>query len=414
MIKCEFQLAVIKYIFLPVTKEFWQTVLDQQGTAEDSHNFKDGSVKFEVVFDDGNEAVGDDSDMHLNTHGIFGISPKALDAEMLLDPFEKQFHLPAVAVKQRNVFCGKVEVVGIIDERATEVSGIVNNPSDFRRVVFSIVLACETDNLVEKHIVLTLKEFLSKQYFVCRPSFLPYDEESPEQVNGEKSGEVKVAPIKHIAGQRLVCDAVHKFRVMHIGIGNSVEDRDFCRDINLCMHLDPRLCATEVSPNEERHAEVDGSGVNSVEPSVQLELLRDAPFLCERHHIKCELLEDARVAEHIRLGDCVPAGRRFSESKMVRPFSMCGNYIRKFPETAATYQLPEHKHKQLVPMGERPSQRPVHIFLDDSSELALGKKTHNLCENVFPCMHICTDLDSVAKMQNSNHGQYNFYLKHCA
>ena len=60
-----------------------------------------------------NMEVSDDGDMNLYPDSIFGFAPKCFDAKVLLKPFEEQFLLPAVAVKQSDVLGREVEVVGV-------------------------------------------------------------------------------------------------------------------------------------------------------------------------------------------------------------------------------------------------------------------------------------------------------------
>ena len=154
--------------------------------------------------------------------------------------------------------------------------------------------------------------------------------------------------------------------------------------------------------------------VNSIEPSVQLEFLRETSFLRKGDHIRSELLEDTRVTNHVCLGYGVSAGWCFAETEMVRPFSMSGGYIGEFPESVAAYQLTEHEHKQVVPVREAPSLSLVEIPQDYSPELPLWQKTHNLCEDILPYMHFCADFGSAAKMQISNPGQGICSLSVCS
>ena len=55
-------------------------------------------ANFEVMLDDGNEAVSDDGDVYLDADGVLGLTPESLDLEMLLDPLE-QLHLPPIFIK---------------------------------------------------------------------------------------------------------------------------------------------------------------------------------------------------------------------------------------------------------------------------------------------------------------------------
>lgn len=127
------------------------------------------------------------------------------------------------------------------------------------------------------------------------------DKECPERVDAIESDEVKIASVKHIASQRLVCEPVHGVDIMHLGIGNSVEYGYLSNDVNLSMDPDTRLGASKLCPSEYGHAQVDGSEVDGIEPAVQFKLLSDTSGLGHSHHVKSELLKDAMISESIGL-----------------------------------------------------------------------------------------------------------------
>lgn len=414
MLKRKFQLAVVADFLLGVLEKLPQVVVDKQGAAQNAHDLEHGSVQMQVVLDDGDEAIRDNGNMDLYSYGILGVAPKPFDAQMLLDPLEKQLHLPAVAVKQPDILGLEIEVVGIVNKRPTEVSDVENDAPELCRVVVSVPFACESDGLVQQHAISPIKEFLSEQHFVGRFPFLSCDEERAGLVDSEKPCKVEITLVEHIAGQRFVCDTVHELGVVDIGVRDAVENRNLRNDVNLCVNFDAGLCAAKARPKEKRHAEVNGGGINGKETPMKLELFGDAPLLCKRDHIISEFLEDTRVTEHIRLGKRVPADRRFSKTEMIATFSMRDDYIGEFPEAAAACQLAEHEHKQVIPVSETPSLCLVEMPQDYSPELPLWQKTHNLCEDILPYMHFCADFGSAAKMQISNSGQGVCYLSTCA
>ena len=408
------QLPVIRRVILPLLEEFTQVVLDQQGASKDAHDLEDGPSQLEVMLNDCDEAIGDDCDMDLYAHFILGLSPELFDAEMLFDPFEEELHLPAVSVEQCNILGGKVKVVGVINKRPSKVCGIVNDSPKFGRIVGEVPFPCEPDSLVEKHAVKAIEDVLSLKHLVFGLTFLPYDEERAAGMDGEQTGEVKVAPVEDITSQGFVNDDIHELGVVNFGRGDSVEYRYFGDDVNLGVDFDAGLCAAEVRPKEKRHAEVNRGGVNSIKPSVQLKFPRETSFLRKGDHIRSELFEDTRVANHVRLGYGVPAGRCLTETEMVRSSSMGGGYIGEFPETSAANQLPEHESEQMVPVGESPFLRLVVVFRHDSSELPLRQKQCDLSEDIQSDVHFRTCFDSGTKMQISSLGQGVLYLSDCA
>lgn len=250
------------------SQELLNGILDQQGIAKDTHDLDNRSIQLEVVFNNGNETVRDDGHMYLYADCIFRFTPKGFDTEMLLDPFEKQFDLPSVSVKEGNFFCFEVEVVGVVGEDPSKVGGVEHDAPERNRIVSTISLARKPNRLIPQDIVIPFKHVIPFRDFIIRTKLLPYNEESPGLLNCVEPGEVKVPPVKHIAGVPFVSKPVHGLGVMHICMADPVEDRYFGGNINLGMNLDAGLCAPELCPSKNRHAQVDGSGINGIEPSM--------------------------------------------------------------------------------------------------------------------------------------------------
>jgi hypothetical protein len=230
----------------------------------------------EFLFDDSNEAIGDDGNMNLDANSILGFTPKGFDTQMLFDPFEKKFDLPPIAIKQGYMLGWQVEVVCVVREGAMQVLGIENYASDNTRIIFFVPFACEPDCLVEKDSVCTIKNILSINNFVFWAKLFSNDEEGHRYMNDVKSGEVKVASVKYITGIWLVSEPIHCIDIVYDCVGDSVEYGYLRHDVNLRMYFDARLSAAKLCPIENRHAEIDGRGINGVESSMQFELLSDA------------------------------------------------------------------------------------------------------------------------------------------
>ena len=403
----------IAHIILSPFEKFWDAVLDQQGTAKDAHNLEDRPVQFEVVLNDGDSAIGDDGDVNLYPHGILAVAPETFDAQMLLNPFKEQLDLPAVTVQQGNVLCRKVEVVGVVHERTSEVCGVKDNPAQFCRVVGSVTLPCESDSLVEEHAILPVKRIFSVNDLKFRAPLLPNDEECTTEMYSEEPCEVEVATVEDIAGIGFVHNPVHNLAVSGFGVGDSVEYGYLGDDVNLGVDFDAGLCAAKKCPPEYGHAEVDGSGIHGIEPPLELEFLCDTSLLCKRHHIESELLEDSGLAKHIGLGKCVPDHSRVAESKLIAPFGMSCSNICEFSECSTSEQLSENEDKQVIPVRETPILRPVIEFGYNSAELPLWQIHCDLGEYVSSVVHLCFFLLKT-KVRNSSPGQYFSVIKQCA
>ena len=407
-------IVIITVIICHRRQEFLNGILDQQGIAKDAHNLNNRSVQFEVVFNNSDKTVRDNGDMYLYPDCILRFSPKRFDTKMLLNPFEKQFNLPSVAVKKGNFFCFEVEVVGVVGEGSSKVRGIEYDAPEQNRIVSTVSLACEPNRLVPQNIVLSIKHVISFGDFIIRMGLLPYDEESSSLLNCVESGEIKVSPVKHIAGVPFVYKPVHGLGIMHICMADSVEDRYFGGNINLSMNLDAGLCAPKLCPSKDRHAQVDGSGINGIEPTVDFKLFGDTFGLGNRHNVKGKLLKDSRVSEAVCFGKNAPVDGNLSKSQVERSFGMGNSDICEFSKTVAAYELAVHDDQHMAPVGWCHSDCPVFVFYYQSFEVTFRKKLHNLCENIFADVHTCSNLYLNTKEQISKGRQGFEGLARCA
>ncbi len=67
----------------------------------------------ELFFNDGNRHLGADSRPYVSLHDVLARTPKKLDAQGLLDPFEKRLDLLVVFVKSCD---GGSSQIGIVNQ----------------------------------------------------------------------------------------------------------------------------------------------------------------------------------------------------------------------------------------------------------------------------------------------------------
>ena len=74
--------------------------------------FQESPARFAFKFEPDQEQVSDQGGPDLDEHGILGGPIKSLDLQVLLDPLEKEFNLPAAAIKLGYLQGGQVQAVG--------------------------------------------------------------------------------------------------------------------------------------------------------------------------------------------------------------------------------------------------------------------------------------------------------------
>lgn len=410
------ELSVIRIFCLQLERleQVTDAVRGECRLAKNAHDFDNRPANLEVVFDDSNEAVGDDGNVYLDTHCILGLSPKSFDLKMLLDPFEKQLHLPPILVKQGDVLGTEEKIVRVIDEAATQFRSIIDDSPDSTRVLLLILLLGKADALVFEHIVRAIKDAFAIDNLICRLALLPDNEEGSEHMNLIETGEVKVTSVKYIAGKSLICEPVHRVDIMDFSVGNPIEYRNLRGDVNLHMDFNARLCTSEFCPSEHGHTEINDRGVDGIEPAMQFKLLSDTLGLGNGYHMKSKLFEDTVVSEKIGFRKHLSVDGFISKAEMLRLLTMGDCNICKLPECSAANQLAEHQNQHMAPMRKRPSFGPVVVLGEDSPEMPLREKQGYLCKNVLSNMHICSDFESGAKVRISKPGQGIGRLKRCA
>jgi len=103
-----------------------------------------------LLFDDRYQHINRYGDPDLSLHCVLGCTIKGLDPQMLFDPFEEQFHLPAAFVKPGNDQGWQGEVVGQKDQTLVVFDFEEADASQFVGVILAGVEAFQGYGLVEQ------------------------------------------------------------------------------------------------------------------------------------------------------------------------------------------------------------------------------------------------------------------------
>src|ERR1022692_4012500 len=84
--------------------------------AQNLQNAVEAPLGLQLLFYDGHQNVNTDGNPNLGFHRVVSGAIKVFDAQVLLDPFEKQLDLPSVLIEQGYGQSGEREVVGEKDQ----------------------------------------------------------------------------------------------------------------------------------------------------------------------------------------------------------------------------------------------------------------------------------------------------------
>src|SRR5258708_23851021 len=111
----------------------------------------EGSGEIEPLLDDGDEHVNRDRDPDLGFYSVLGSAEEALDPEMLFDPLEKEFDLPAALVERANGQRRELKLVREEDKRLRRCGIPEADPAELLRVVPAGTETVEHNRLVADH-----------------------------------------------------------------------------------------------------------------------------------------------------------------------------------------------------------------------------------------------------------------------
>ena len=225
----------------------------------------------EPFLSDGYEQVHRVRDPELRLHRVLGGAGEALDSQMLLDPLEKQLHLPALPIQRADGQRWQAEVVG---QKHQSLAGLVfetDAPQMFR-VTVAAVKAVERDGLIAEHTGIALgRRRVEPSGIEIR--LCPDDEEGSRLVQGIEALEVGVPPVHHIEGSGLGDQKVEHIDLVQFAVRNVDNARNTAPQIEQRVQPDRRLGRTEVCPVKYRQAQIDRGGIQRVE-----RLRREAPL----------------------------------------------------------------------------------------------------------------------------------------
>jgi hypothetical protein len=107
-------------------------------------------IKMQTFLRNGNQKVGRYGDPYLRLDGVLAGTEEHLDAQMLLDPFEEQFHLPALTVQVGNQFWLLDKVAGQKHQAFASVV-LHHHATKSCRVVLARKIGCEHAGLIAQH-----------------------------------------------------------------------------------------------------------------------------------------------------------------------------------------------------------------------------------------------------------------------
>ena len=189
---------------------------------------------------------------------------------MLLDPFEKQLHLPAALVERADGCRWQRKVVGQEHQRLAGFRVFEADAAQRLRVILLGVNPIQRNRLIadDADAPIRLRRIHSVRIEIRLGAG---DEESSRQMQAMQAREIDIGPIHDVDRTGLWNQQVERANIVHLAIGNVNEAGDAPAQIQQRMHLHRRLGRSEMRPWKHRQTQVDGSRVQRVHHIAQIQ-----------------------------------------------------------------------------------------------------------------------------------------------
>jgi len=222
-----------------------------QYSADDPKHIECCPAQVAVIFYDSQETVCDNRNINLYSHSVFRIAPEGSDPEMLLYPPKKKFHLPALFVKQSNVFRFNDKVVGQECERSLKVGSIVNDPSQNEGILFSGLVASKIYRLIKQDIILSVQKLFTINNFILEVRFPSDNKIGANSIDCIQPFKVIISLVKDAEHIWLIRNIIHRIHIVNFCFCDMNVSRHLGYNVKQRVNLDTTLVFPEVGPLEE-------------------------------------------------------------------------------------------------------------------------------------------------------------------
>jgi len=201
---------------------------------------------------------------------VLGGAVEDFDAQMLFDPFEKQFDVPTAAIQLGDGQCWQDEIVGE-EHQAFAGRRIFEADSTKRRIeVLLGVKACQYDGLIANQAGASI-DGMGIATLGFEVGFGAGDKETFRFVQLKKSIEVDVASVHDVESTGLGQQQIENVDVVQFAIADVKKRRDVAPQVQERVQLDGGFGRAKGCPRKDRETQIDGAGIQSVDGVVEVD-----------------------------------------------------------------------------------------------------------------------------------------------
>ena len=338
------------------------------------------------LIETGHHQVNADCDPDLSSHGVLGCAEKCFDAQVLFDPLEEQFDLPAAFVNGSDGLCWQIEVICQEDQALSSLGIEEADTSEFFRVVSFTFVSAQPNGLIAAQTA-GLVDWTRLTQAKSHIAFCPDDKVGVRAFDSKESGKVQVSTVEDIDASCFKEHPIHEVNVMNRSLCNLHENRDRTSQVNLSVEFNRGFSPAEMSPRKHRQAQINRGGIDGINHLVDVEPVGVFPIksscFANQHLRECFVNTPVTMLVRIsEIGSCDVASD--THRVEMRASSQAGfNISKTLPES---YLSKSHSKKLIS--GSHAFTRSRHrVKRHAAIELLAVDEIGNLSENKAASVH---------------------------
>ena len=344
--------------------------------------------QMQAFLGNGDQHVCADRDPDLRLDRVLVGAIKRLDAQVLLDPFEEQLDLPALAIQVCNQLGFEGEVVGqkrdllarlVLDDHTSQRGGIV--------------LAGIKEG---QHTCLIAHDVRAGPVYGVGVTPLELgiglgtgDEEGVGLMNHKQSLEIQVPTIEQVIGARLDVQQVQGVDLVGLAVADVNECGDGAAQVQQGVQFDSRLVRAKRCPRINRQAQVYRRGIEGVDGCIQVDRHWVLGIQRARHgdQVLREVGVDLPRPSCIGIGQGVARNSLAAQPHVIQPLGLGTQIDLDVAQRLAVGQLSKGHRQELIHAGELLDLVIATVSGHASTKSAQWQKRHELRENKLAVVH---------------------------
>jgi len=344
--------------------------------------------QMQAFLGNGDQHVSADRDPDLRLDRVLVGAIKRLDAQVLLDPFEKQFDLPALAVQVCNQLGLESEIVG---QKSYSLARLVLDDHTSQRG--GIVLAGIKDG---QHTCLVAHDVRAGSVYGIGVTPLELgiglgtgDEEGVGLMNHKQSLEIQVPTIEQVVRARLDVQQVQGVDLVGLAVADVNESGYGAAQVQQGMQFDSRLVRAKRCPWIQRQTKVYRRGIEGVDGCIQVDRHRLFGIQRARHgdQVLRKVGVDLPRARCIGVGQGVARNGLAAQPHVIQPLGLGTQIDLDVAQGLAVGQLSEGHGQELIHAGEVVDLVIATVSRYASAKSAQWQEGHELRENKLALVH---------------------------